>query len=162
VAAYAARAVYDADGNSAMSSVSEDIDVFGGNQGGRLVVGVGLGGWELTRAWANECEVLYEDLRSRAEENATYVLPPLCDCSLLTFISALCSLISPLYRVGLPACLLLSSLCRQPHDSTHTFAWTSAPFLTANELPTSQWESWSCLLAHGCLSLLRLEGFARG
>jgi hypothetical protein len=38
VVAYEARAVYDADGNSAMSSVSEDIDVFGGDQGGRLVI----------------------------------------------------------------------------------------------------------------------------
>jgi hypothetical protein len=139
-AAYATRAVYDADGDSAMSSASKDIDNFRGDLGGRLVVGGGLGGWELTRAWANECEVLYEDMRSRAEENVTYVLPPLslCDCSLLTFISALCSLISPLHHVCLPAYLLLPSLCRRPYDSTHTFAWTSALSFIANKLPTEQ------------------------
>jgi hypothetical protein len=113
-AAYAARAVYDTDGDSAMSSISEDIDVFGGDLGGRLVIGGGLGGWELTRAWVNECEVLYEDLRSRAEENATYVLPPLCDCSLLTFTSALCSLLSDLSTSCLSACLSIALVAMSP------------------------------------------------
>jgi recyclin-1 len=101
-AAYAAWAVYDADGDAASSSISEDIDVFGGDLGGRLGLGGGSGGWELARAWADKREVFYEAQRFRAEENVTCVRAHDFVCfSYTDLISALC-LISCLC-----ACLLV-------------------------------------------------------
>jgi hypothetical protein len=107
-AAYVTRAVYDADGDSAMSSASEDIDVFIGDLGGQLGIGGGLGGWQLTRAWANECAVFYEDLGSRAEENVTYVLAPVYMRLFFTDLD-FCSLPSDLSSIScLPACLSIA------------------------------------------------------
>jgi hypothetical protein len=69
-------AVYDADGESGTSSGAEDIDVFGGDNGGKSGIGGGSGGWGLAWAWADKHEVLYEVLWSMAEEKVACVRAP--------------------------------------------------------------------------------------